>query len=281
MLKISQSLGSSQVKDYYTKEYLAKENYWQQDAEAPGQWHGQLAVEMGLTGAIDYEAFSNLADGKNAAGDAQLIRHVDREGYTRQGTFVQPVEHRAAWDAVFSAPKSVSLTALVGGDERIVEAHRQAVDVALSRLERFTQAHVSTDKAETTGKLLAAKFEHQTSRPVDGYTAPQLHTHVVMFNMTQRADGQFNALETKALFSSQQYATAIYQAELTYQLRNLGYTLETGKSGAPEIKGYSKEYLQASSPRREQIEEYLERNGLSGPAAAANAAKTPATKSSQ
>jgi len=279
MLKISQSLGSSQVKDYYTKEYIAKENYWQQDAEAPGQWHGQLAEDMGLTGAIDYEAFSNLADGKNATGDTQLVRHIDREGYTNdQGTFVRPVEHRAAWDAVFSAPKSVSLTALVGGDERIIEAHRQAVDVALSRLEAFTQARVSTATAETTGKMLAAKFEHQTSRPVDGYTAPQLHTHVVMFNMTQRADGQFNALQTKALFDSQQYATAIYQAELTYQLRNLGYTLETGKSGAPEVKGYSKEYLQASSPRREQIEDYLEKNGLSGPAAAANAAQNTRDK---
>jgi conjugative relaxase-like TrwC/TraI family protein len=279
MLKISQSLGSSQVKDYYTKEYLAKENYWQQDAEAPGEWHGKLAEDMGLTGAIDYQSFSNLADGRNAAGDTQLVRHIDREGYTNeQGTFVRPVEHRAAWDAVFSAPKSVSLTALVGGDERIIEAHRQAVDVALSRLEAFTQARVSTAAAETTGKMLAAKFEHQTSRPVDGYTAPQLHTHVVMFNMTQRADGQFNALQTKALFDSQQYATAIYQAELTYQLRNLGYTLETGKSGAPEIKGYSKEYLQASSPRREQIEDYLDKNGLSGPAAAANAAQNTRDK---
>ena len=123
MLKISQSLGSSQVKDYYTKEYIAKENYWQQDAEAPGQWHGKLAEDMGLTGAIDYQSFSNLAEGKNAAGDTQLVRHIDRAGYTNeQGTFVQPVEHRAAWDAVFSAPKSVSLTALVGGDERIIEA---------------------------------------------------------------------------------------------------------------------------------------------------------------
>jgi len=217
MLKISQSLGSSQVKDYYTKEYLAKENYWQQDAEAPGQWHGKLAEDMGLVGAIDYQSFSNLADGKNAAGDTQLVRHIDRAGYiNEQGTLVRPVEHRAAWDATFSAPKSVSLTALVGGDERIIEAHRQAVDVALSRLEGFTQARVSTGTAETTGKLLAAKFEHQTSRPVDGYTAPQLHTHVVMFNMTQRADGQFNALQTKALFDSQQYATAIYQSELTH-----------------------------------------------------------------
>jgi hypothetical protein len=90
MLKISQSLGSSQVKDYYTKEYIAKENYWQQDAEAPGQWHGKLAEDMGLTGAIDYQSFSNLAEGKNAAGDAQLIRHIDRAAYTTQeGTFVQ------------------------------------------------------------------------------------------------------------------------------------------------------------------------------------------------
>ena len=75
-----------------------------------------------------------------------------------------------------------------------------------------------------------------------------------------------------------QYATAIYQAELMHQIRQLGYTLETGKSGAPEIKGYSKEYLQASSPRREQIEEYLKTNGLSGPAAAANAAQNTRDK---
>ena len=204
MLKISQSLGSSQVKDYYTKEYIAKENYWQQDAEAPGQWQGKLAEDMGLTGAIDYQAFSNLADGKNAAGDAQLIRHQTSPGYTKaDGTQVKPVEHRAGWDAVFSAPKSVSLTALVGGDERIIEAHKKAVDVALSRLENYIQARPGGDNpAITTGQMLAAKFEHQTSRPVDGYTAPQLHTHVVIFNMTQRADGQFNSLQTKALFDS-------------------------------------------------------------------------------
>jgi conjugative relaxase-like TrwC/TraI family protein len=129
--------------------------------------------------------------------------------------------------------------------------------------------------------MLAAKFEHQTSRPVDGYTAPQLHTHVVIFNMTQRADGQFNSLQTKALFDSQQYATAIYQAELMYQIRNLGYTLETGKSGAPEIKGYSKEYLQASSPRREQIEEYLKKMDSQDQPPPRMPPKTPATKSSQ
>ena len=172
--------------------------------------------------------FARLADGKHPSNDEQLIRHIDRAGYTKaDGTEVKPIEHRAGWDATFSAPKSVSLTALVGGDDRVREAHHQAVNVALSRFEKYTQARVGADKSETTGKLIAAKFEHQTARPVDGYSAPQLHTHVVIFNMTQRADGKFNALQTESLFDSQQYATAVYQAELTYRLRNLGYELET------------------------------------------------------
>lgn len=45
----------------------------------------------------------------------------------KYGQELTSVEHRAGWDATFSAPKSVSLTALVGGDERVREAHRESV----------------------------------------------------------------------------------------------------------------------------------------------------------
>ena len=139
------------------------------------------------------------------------------------------MEHRAGWDATFSAPKSVSLTALVGGDERVREAHRESVHVALDELEHYTQARIGGNHpAETTGKFVAAKFEHDTARPVDGYAAPQLHTHVVIFNMTERDDGETRALQERGLFQSQQFATAIYQSELTYRLRNLGYEIEPG-----------------------------------------------------
>ena len=128
----------------------------------------------------------------------------------------------------------------VGGDDRVREAHRAAVSTALDELERYTQARIGgNNPAETTGKFIAAKFEHDTARPVDGYAAPQLHTHAVIFNVTERADGSTRALQERGFFETQQYATAVYQSSLTYQLRNLGYTLETGKSGAPEIKGYS------------------------------------------
>ena len=189
------------------------------------------------------------------------------------GKTVKSVEHRAGWDATFSAPKSVSLTALVGGDSRVREAHRMAVTTALGELERYTQARIGGNRpAESTGQFIVAKFEHDTSRPVDGYAAPQLHTHAVIFNVTERADGTTRALQERGFFESQQFATAVYQSELTFRLRELGYEIAPGRSGAPEIKGYSQEYLDASSQRQNQILAHMQQNGLSGYEAAEIAA---------
>src|SRR5205807_5999671 len=123
---------------------------------------------------------------------------------------VTSAEHRAGWDATFSAPKSVSLT--VGGDDRVREAHRESVRAALHELERYTQARIgNVHTPETTGKFIAASFEHDTARPVDGYAAPQLHTHAVIFNITERENGQARALQERSLFQSQQYATSVYR----------------------------------------------------------------------
>ena len=69
----------------------------------------------------------------------------------------------------------------------------------------------ATHAAETTGRFIAAKFEHDTARPVDGYAAPQLHTHAVVFNITEREDGTTRALQPRGLFETQQFATAVYQ----------------------------------------------------------------------
>jgi conjugative relaxase-like TrwC/TraI family protein len=177
------------------------------------------------------------------------------------------------WDATFSAPKSVSLTALVGGDDRVRVAHRESVRVALGELERYTQARIGNVHApETTGKFIAATFEHDTARPVEGYAAPQLHTHAVTFNVTERDNGQTRALQPQELFASQRYATSVYRSELAMRLEGLGYEIERGKHGQPEIKGYTKEYLEASSPRREQIKDHLRELGIDGAGAAQVAA---------
>ena len=275
MLTISKPLSAGQAQTYHQKEFTAKEqNYWSQRGVIAGEWQGRMAGEFGLAGAVSAEDFAKLSQGQHPQTGEQLVRQ--RASYEYQdadGKTIRTMEHRAGWDATFSAPKSVSLTALVGCDERVREAHRQSVSVALDQLERYTQARIGGNHPpETTGRFIAAKFEHDTARPVDGYVAPQLHTHAVVFNVTERENGQPRAIQPQSLFASQQYATAIYQSELTYRLRQLGYEITTGRSGAPEIKGYTQEYLDASSPRSQQIREYLERTGRSGREAAEIAA---------
>jgi conjugative relaxase-like TrwC/TraI family protein len=275
MLTISKPLSAGQAQTYHQKEFTANEqNYWSQRGVIAGEWQGRMASQFGVDGAVSAEDFAKLSRGQHPQTGEQLVRQ--RASYEYQdadGKTIKTMEHRAGWDATFSAPKSVSLTALVGGDERVREAHRESVRVALDQLEHYTQARIGGNHpAETTGKFIAAKFEHDTARPVDGYVAPQLHTHAVVFNVTERANGQPRAVQSQSLFASQQFATAIYQSELTYHLRQLGYEITTGRSGAPEIKGYTQEYLDASSPRSQQIREYLERTGRSGKEAAEIAA---------
>jgi conjugative relaxase-like TrwC/TraI family protein len=275
MLTISKPLSAGQAQTYHQKEFTAKEqNYWSQRGVIAGEWQGRLAGQFGLAGTVSAEDFAKLSQGQHPQTGEQLVRQ--RASYEYQdadGKTIKTMEHRAGWDATFSAPKSVSLTALVGGDERVREAHRESVRVALNQLEHYTQARIGGNHPpETTGKFIAAKFEHDTARPVDGYVAPQLHTHAVVFNVTERDNGQPRAIQPQSLFASQQFATAIYQSELTYKLRQFGYEITTGRSGAPEIKGYTQEYLDASSPRSQQIREYLERTGRSGKEAAEIAA---------
>jgi len=275
MLTISKPLSATQAQTYHQKEFTAKEqNYWSQHGVTAGEWQGRLAGQFGLTGNVSDEDFAKLSQGQHPQTGEQLVRQ--RASYEYQdadGKTIRTMEHRAGWDATFSAPKSVSLTALVGGDQRVREAHRQSVSVALDQLEHYTQARIGGNHPpETTSRFIAAKFEHDTARPVDGYVAPQLHTHAVVFNITERDNGQPRAIQPQSLFASQQFATAIYQSELTYRLRQLGYEITTGRSGAPEIKGYTQEYLDASSPRSRQIREYLERTGRSGKEAAEIAA---------
>ena len=277
MLNISKALNAAQAQDYHKQDYAnPAQSYYSGDNRIKGEWHGKLADSLGVSGEVTATEFARLTEGKHPITEEQMVRHRAAQEYTNpDGTTTKAVEHRAGWDAQFAPSKSISITALVGGDERIREAHRAAVSTALDELERYTQARIGgNNTAETTGKFIAAKFEHDTARPVDGYAAPQLHTHAVIFNVTERADGSTRALQEIAFFESQQYATAIYQSQLTYQLRNLGYEIEAGKSGAPEIKGYSQEYLDASSLRSQKIRQEMERTGHSGPEAAEIAARS-------
>jgi conjugative relaxase-like TrwC/TraI family protein len=271
-------LSASQARNYHEREFASQaQNYWSRDQLGHSEWQGKLAEQWGLAGAVGNEEFARLTEGQHPLSGEQLVRHQPQKTYENQiGKEVTSVEHRAGWDGTISAPKSVSLTALVGGDDRVRETHRESARVALGELEQFTQARIgNVHKPETTGKFVAATFEHDTARPVDGYAAPQLHTHAVIFNVTERASGPgklTRSVQSHELYAAQRYITAVYRSELATRLQGLGYQLERGEYGQPEIKGYTKEYLEASSLRREQIQDYKREQGLDGASAAQIAA---------
>ncbi len=116
MLTISKPLSAGQAQSYHAEEFgNARENYYTEAEQIRGEWHGRLAEQWGLRGEVREEHFQRLSEGQHPITGEQLIRHqAAREYMNRRGEKVSAMEHRAGWDATFSAPKSVSLTALVG-----------------------------------------------------------------------------------------------------------------------------------------------------------------------
>jgi conjugative relaxase-like TrwC/TraI family protein len=142
MLTISKALNASQAGTYHTKDFASEtQSYYAKEDALLGEWQGELADRLGLSGAVSKANFMALANGQHPQTGEQMVKHrIVTEQTNADGSISKTVEHRAGWDATFSAPKSVSLTALVGGDERVRLAHREAVTAALSELERYTQA---------------------------------------------------------------------------------------------------------------------------------------------
>jgi len=267
MVTISKPLSAAQARTYHAEEFSnARDNYYTAGDRVPSAWHGRLAQQWGLDGEVDERHFSRLANGQHPSTGDQLVQHqTPRRHVDGRHQTATTMAHRAGWDATFSAPKSVSLTALVGGDARVRAAHVASVDLALAEAERFVQARLGGNRpAETTGQWVAARFEHDSARPVGGYAAPQLHTHVVIFNLTQTAPDDPRPLQPRELYKAQPYVTAVYRSELALRLRALGYEVERGASDQPEIGGYTAAYLEASSPRRQQIRAHLDAHHLQG-----------------
>ncbi|EGM8517089.1 conjugative relaxase, partial [Escherichia coli] len=208
----------------------------------------QGAEQLGLQGSVDKDVFTRLLEGRLPDG-ADLSRMQDGSN-----------KHRPGYDLTFSAPKSVSMMAMLGGDKRLIDAHNQAVDFAVRQVEALASTRVMTDgQSETvlTGNLVMALFNHDTSRDQD----PQLHTHVVVANVTQH-NGEWKTLSSdkvgKTGFSENVLANRIafgkiYQSELRQRVEALGYETEVvGKHGMWEMPGVP---VEAFSSRSQAIRE--------------------------
>ena len=179
------------------------------------------------------------------------------------------LQHRPGRDLTFSAPKSVSLAALIGGDGRVVDAHDRAVKRSLAWIEgnaaetRLKDPETSRMVRAGDQKTVAATFRHDASRNLD----PQLHTHAVLANMVQGGDGKWRTMANEALYRRQKLIGMIYRSELARELGKLGYGIEKSHAdGRFEIAGVPRKVIEAFSTRRAEIEAAVAERGMSGTA---------------
>ncbi|MDG3487523.1 MobF family relaxase, partial [Klebsiella pneumoniae] len=243
MLSFSQVKSAGSAGNYYTD----KDNYYV-IGSMDERWQGKGAEALGLEGKVDKQVFTELLQGKLPDG-SDLTRIQDGVN-----------KHRPGYDLTFSAPKSVSMLAMLGGDKRLIDAHNRAVTVALNQVESLASTRVKRDGvSETvlTGNLIIARFNHDTSRAQD----PQIHTHSVVINTTQNGDKwQTLASDTvgKTGFSENILANRIalgkiYQNSLRADVESMGYkTVDAGKNGMWEMEGVP---VESFSTRSQELRE--------------------------
>ncbi|MDJ0510588.1 MAG: MobF family relaxase [Crocosphaera sp.] len=241
------TISAEKGKDYYIKGYYLEET---------SRWWGQGAAKLKLSGAVDDEkVFQRILNGYSPSGRKKLGSKGIAADKNR----------RAAVDCTFNAPKSVSLQALVGGDERLFDAHAKAVEKTLQLIEdRYSHTRVRNGHDRlvvNTGNLVVAQFDHIESRAVkadenqlkDTGPDPHLHTHCLIMNMTELRRGVWYSHLNEGIYRNQKHLGMVYQHHLAMEVQKLGYEVEAKGQGQFDIKGFSSEDLQEFSKRRQKI----------------------------
>jgi hypothetical protein len=236
--------------------------YYRDGAYQEGKWWGKGAIALGLQGELDVDAYWNLLEGKRPSGRGYLT-----------GRKVNPQQRRAAIDCVFSAPKSVSITALVAGDEGLITAQERAVNQTLADVEalattRLKERDVPMQQVNTQN-LIVATFTHIEGRgvalgkaekdlfedipePYRQLNDPHLHTHCVVLNLTRLEDGRWRSLHNDPIYTHQKRLGLAYRQNLAREVEQLGYATQW-EGDYFEIAGYERKDILTFSKRRRQI----------------------------
>jgi len=205
----------------YMERHLSSNDYYSEEETVVGHWRGKSALFLGLEGQeVTAQVFNALA----------MNRHPEH------GDRLRPRDSKVSFhDFVVSAPKSVSIAVLVGGDERLREAYDECVEKAFARMESFAARRErkgkfhGTEETVRTGETIAAVYKHDTSRLLD----PQLHTHLVYANVTwDQQAGEWFALQPKFMAEqSRVWIRGRFYRELEAACQRLGYRTQRDTEG--------------------------------------------------
>jgi conjugative relaxase-like TrwC/TraI family protein len=256
------------------------DDYYTKPGEAPGQWMGDLAKELGLSGEVDRAEYTAILAGKHPKTGKVLVKRPEPRIYVDPSGKKRKVEPILGYDIRFSAPKSVSLLWAIGSKDvqaTILQAHDYAIGEALGYLERhacFVRRGRGGSEIEPGEGFVSMSFLHRSSRAGD----MALHSHLVTANMTRSAvDGEWLSLASPKgrtpLLIEAKTAGYIYQAALrAFITRELGLEWQQVVNGYADLAGFARDLIDHFSQRRREIVAEMAERGTSSAAAAEVAA---------
>jgi conjugative relaxase-like TrwC/TraI family protein len=256
------------------------EDYYTKPGEAPGEWMGSLAGELGLEGEVEPDAYAAALAGEHPGTAEALVERPPPRKFTDASGKERRLDPILGYDVRFAAPKSVSLLYAVGSPEvraAILRSHDEAVRQAVGYLERhacFVRRGKGGASIEPGAGFVAMAFRHRSSRAGD----PALHTHLVTANMTRAvSDGRWLSLAApkgRTPFWLQAKAAGhVYQAALRASVtRELGAEWRMPHNGYADLEGIGRPVIEHFSRRRAEIERAMAEHGVESAAAAEVAA---------
>lgn len=231
----------------YLSRHLSANDYYSEGERVEGYWLGKGAEKLGLSGVVKEAEFEALRS--------------NRHPFT--GDKLTPRIHKVAFhDIVVSAPKSFSIAAIVGQDERLVAAFHEASRSVLTELEKHAAVRVrggemvKTEAIRTTGNVACAAFHHDSSRML----GPQLHTHLVIANVSyDEKQNRWMALQPRVMLEeSKQSIRTMFHDDLARRAEKLGYKVSCGLGGF-RIEGVTPEMEECYSQRSGQRKKFEQR----------------------
>ncbi len=243
MIRMVQSSSEGQAKSYFS-DALLKADYFINDQELNGRWHGKIAERLGVTGFATKETFFALCENKNPVTGGKLTPRTKEE-------------RTVGYDINFHCPKSISILHALSNDSHLLDAFSESVAATMQDIEQDAKTRVRNKGIyadRETGELIWADFVHQTSRPVEGHAPdPHLHCHCFVFNVTwDGVEKKYKAGQFRDIKRDMPYYQARFHKRLADKLMELGYGIEKTRT-AFEITGVPKHLIQHFAKRTDEI----------------------------
>jgi conjugative relaxase-like TrwC/TraI family protein len=252
MIRMIQSTSAAQAKEYFS-EALAQADYYLNDQELAGHFHGKVAAQLGIAGKAIKDVFHALCENQHpVTGEALTPRKKDNR--------------TTGYDINFHCQKSVSLLHVLVDDGHILNAFDESVQETMQDIESDAQTRVrknNADENRQTGTLLWADFIHQTARPVSGFLPdPHLHCHCFVFNVTwDDVEQRFKAAQFRDIKRDMPYYQALFHKRLADKLVQLGYRIRRRKVGF-DVEGVPVAALALFSKRTDEIGRMAKEQGI-------------------